>query len=182
MLKGPDKPKEPSKDELMKEQRLAQLAWRAPSWVPKNLNLSRQDHAALQKMMHYADAAKSRLRKGKSLAQKDKQKLREMVAFGEDAEAAAEARWREQQVPPPRPPRYGYVYANDPNHRWHPYRTPSMVRRIDQRPALGLPPRPPPPGPPGLAAAGPSGAFRTPLVRRPARPAPPDHLRRRLSI
>jgi len=99
MLKGPDKPKPKSKEEIKKEQALKELAWRAPTWLPETIKMNRETREKVMRMIQYADAANYRLTKRKNrMAWSDKRKL---IAFnvGEDrAEQIAKKRWEDEQA------------------------------------------------------------------------------------
>lgn len=151
MLKGPDKPKPKSKEEIRKEQALKELAWRAPTWLPETLKLSREEKDKVMRMMQYADAANYRLTKRKHrMAFRDQAMLNKFTASVEQADKKAEADYTEEiyrkekerlKILYPKPDFvYGRV-APDPNDPRDPARrrVPEHVLRISNGPYIGMP-------------------------------------------
>ena len=114
LLRGPDPPKPPTRADIQKQERLKQLAYRAPSWLPTSLKgMSRQEREMMQRMLFYGDRARQRLRKdGKTMAQRDKEILQKLDQQTREAEKLAQQRFAQQNQLQPGPFKSKYTYSN----------------------------------------------------------------------
>jgi len=114
ILRGPDPPRAPTRADVQKQERLKQLAYRAPSWLPTSLKgMSRQERELMQRMLFFGDRARHRLKKDcKSMAQRDKEILKRLDDQTREAEKLAEQRFAQQNQLQPGPFKSKFVYTD----------------------------------------------------------------------